>query len=94
MSFLLSETNPNDTCGGSGCLCGETKNPDSRGPYVVVPELETESNISPFVVICAGCLPQINAAFEGEALAAGEKSEQVLDAEFEELLEEVGLDDI
>lgn len=77
MSVFLSDTNPNETSGGGGCLvCGPRKNVDQRGPFaVVVNENEMESNVSPAPVVCATCLDELNTAFASEALSAGEKSE-------------------
>ena len=74
MSVYLSDVNPNDTCGGGGCVvCGSTKNPDQRGPFaIVVNDNEMESNVSPNVVVCVTCLRELNSAFEAEALAARE----------------------
>lgn len=54
--FSLKTENPNDVPGGGGCLCGDVKNEDQSGPFFVFEGTETESNISPFPVVCAGCV--------------------------------------
>jgi hypothetical protein len=77
MKVVLSDTNPNETTGGGGCLvCGSTKNPDQRGPFLIVNnDNEMESNISPRPVVCATCLHELNEVSKSEALSAGEPGE-------------------
>lgn len=72
--FFVSENNPNEVTGGKGCLCsGPTEGRDCRGPFVVFPATETESNISPHAVLCSPCLElAYGQVIGGEALAAGE----------------------
>ena len=76
MSVYLSDTNPNETCGGGGCVvCGSTKNPDQRGPFaVVVNDNEMASNVSPNVVVCLTCIEELERAFQSEELSAGESA--------------------
>lgn len=78
--FYLSETNPNDSIGGGGCLCSEGRCEDRGGPYAVFHVTETDSNLSPHVVLCAPCARGVVAAADGDAerLRAGEP---VVDAE-------------
>jgi hypothetical protein len=83
MSILtVSDTNPNDVTGGGGCVvCGSTKNPDQRGPFVIVTnDNEMESNVSPHVVLCATCIDLLNQTPAQEPVSAGEKSGIVEDA--------------
>lgn len=78
--FFLSDTNPNDTSGGGGCLCSPTRSPDTRGPYVVIPSNDMEAVVSPHVVVCAECFLRLKELFEhGEAGDVGErgKSQQL-----------------
>lgn len=80
MSILtVSDTNPNDVTGGGGCIvCGSLKNPDQRGPFVIVGnDNEMESNVSPLVVACDTCIERLVDARGKEVLSAGE----VMDAE-------------
>lgn len=71
--FFLSETNPNDGIGGGGCLCSPLKCEDASGPYAVFPSIETDSNLSPHVVICAPCAEGVcRRAQDGEVLAVGQ----------------------
>lgn len=60
-TFALSDTNPNDTTGGGGCVCSETHDPDTRGPYIVCYAVEADSGVSPHVVVCAECLKEMQA---------------------------------
>lgn len=57
--FLLSETNPNDSTGGGGCICDEEKQRDCKPPYVVCYQNGMESPISPHVVACASCIEKM-----------------------------------
>lgn len=70
--FYLSDTNPNDTTGGGGCLCSPIRESDTRGPYIVIPSNDMESIASPHVVVCAECLKELNRVAAGEQLGAGE----------------------
>lgn len=73
--FFLTDTNPNDTMGGGGCLCSPSKDPDTKGPYVVIPSNDMDSVHSPHVVVCASCYSRLKGLFEGgEVMAIGEKS--------------------
>lgn len=79
-SFHVVDVNPNDNCGGGGCLCSPIKGHDTQGPFVVFPNTETESNLSPHAVVCAPCIVQAAERLEtGETLAGGERSEVVED---------------
>lgn len=55
-NFSLKTENPNDGIGGGGCFCSDTKCEDCKGPYFVAHGLETDNNLSPFVVIGASCV--------------------------------------
>ncbi len=74
-TYYLSEINPNDTAGGGGCACSEIYDRDSKGPFAVFPGTETNSNISPHVVVCVGCVKSILGRVKDgtEVLSAGEK---------------------
>lgn len=77
MRGYYSETNPNDGIGGGGCVCSPLKCEDCKGPFVVFPATETDSNQSPHVVISVHCARQIaegedKAQDEGQILSAGE----------------------
>lgn len=77
--FMVSDTNPNDSVGGGGCIGGgELKHEDCRGPYVVFYNEESASNISPHVVICSACLAAAARSVDsGNVLAAGERDPEV-----------------
>jgi hypothetical protein len=71
--FTLSAINPNNAIGGGGCACSPLANPDQAGPYAIFPASETDNNLSPHVVVCAGCAESIVAkAVDGELTASGE----------------------
>ena len=73
MSFHLSSINPNDGVGGGGCLCHPIKSSDTAGPFIVFPATETDSNLSPHAVLCAGCVDGCAALIAGgESLAPGQ----------------------
>ena len=65
--FYISETNPNDSIGGGGCLCSEGRCEDRGGPYAVFHVTETDSRLSPHVVACAPCVLAVVRAIEGDA---------------------------
>lgn len=90
--FEIVDTNPNDTTGGGGCLCGEVKPEDASGPYAVFYGPEMASNISPNAVVCAGCLRSAAKALDGEVIAGGESSPEIEAVEGEDY-HEVTLDD-
>jgi hypothetical protein len=66
--FTMMDKNPNDTVGGGGCACSETKNPDQKGPFAVFAGTEMDSGASPHLVVCVGCAEGITEAGEGELL--------------------------
>lgn len=70
--FHITSVNPNDTTGGSGCVCSESKDVDCTPPYAVFPATEMNTITSPHVVICARCLRSATTALDGEVLTAGE----------------------
>jgi hypothetical protein len=70
--FHISETNPNDAIGGGGCLCSEGRCGDRGGPYAVFYVTETDSNLSPHVVLCAPCARGVVDNLDGETIKAGE----------------------
>jgi hypothetical protein len=66
--FHVSATNPNDQIGGGGCLCSPTKT-DCVGPYAVFYGTETDSNVSPHVVVSLACAKAVvDQAENGELL--------------------------
>lgn len=73
--FYISETNPNDGIGGGGCLCSEGRCEDRGGPYAVFHVTETDSMLSPHVVLCAPCARGVVDSIDGgvERLVAGER---------------------
>lgn len=85
--YSISDVNPNEACGGGGCACSPTKNEDAKGPFVIFPASETDSNLSPHVVVCAGCINGAAVALDPDTdtdvLSAGEPD--VIDVEGEEL---------
>jgi hypothetical protein len=66
--FYLTDKNPNDTVGGGGCACGETKPADQKGPFAVFPANEMDCGYSPHLVVCAPCAASIATGAEGEVL--------------------------
>lgn len=52
----LSETNPNETTGGAGCLCHPRGSDETRGPYFLFPPTGTDDNLSPHAVLCEHCV--------------------------------------
>jgi len=70
--FFVSDTNPNDVCGGRGCACSPGHVTDCVGPFVVFPGNEMDSVLSPHVVLGEKCLRAAAAALDGEILSAGE----------------------
>jgi hypothetical protein len=74
--FVLSDTNPNNQIGGGGCACSPLACDDQGGPYAVFPASETDNNMSPHLVVCAGCAELIvQQAVNGELLSLGEDDE-------------------
>lgn len=74
--FKIVEVNPNDTCGGGGCVCSEEKLPECKGPYAVFFHTDMESGRSPNVVISEHCLrAALDVIDIGEPLAGGETGE-------------------
>lgn len=71
--FQVSQVNPNDTHGGSGCACDPRKQEDCKPPYVVIQDNEMLDHLSPRVVICASCVDAFQKALSGEALEIGER---------------------
>lgn len=71
--FHISDVNPNEACGGGGCVCSESKLPEATGPYTIFFVGETNSNISPHVVVCAPCIDKAHERLDGEVLSAGER---------------------
>lgn len=82
--YYISETNPNDSIGGGGCLCSEGRCEDRGGPYAVFHVTETDSNLSPHAVVCAPCVRAVVVDLDGDAerLKAGEP---VIDVESVEI---------
>lgn len=77
----LTESNPNDITGGGGSLAGPTHDQDATGPWLVWPNQEYESYISPYAVVAASevrLMAQMLADYEAgelEPLSGGESSE-------------------
>jgi hypothetical protein len=53
--FRITDHNPNDDIGGGGCVCGDSKLTGCTGPYAVFYATETDSNLSPHVVLSLAC---------------------------------------
>lgn len=70
--FQVVAVNPNDNCGGGGCVCDERKQSDCKPPYVVFYATDMASVVSPQVVVCANCINQAAKKLKGEVLAGGE----------------------
>lgn len=90
--YIVSEVNPNDSCGGGGCLCSETKVPEAEGPYIVFHAQEMASNISPHAVLCASCLNGIMAK-DHEAVSAGEQDPEPI-AEIPRVMKDTPVKDL
>lgn len=88
--FKIVGVNPNESTGGGGCLCSETRNPDCEGPFAVFEVPEMDSNVSPFPVLCLGCAKAVvNIAETGETLAGGEPAIEAEAVEEESLEDDV-----
>lgn len=72
--FQVSQVNPNDTHGGSGCVCDPRKQEDCKPPYIIVQDNEMLDHLSPRVVICQSCVNVFHDALLGEALEIGERN--------------------
>lgn len=80
--FFVSDTNPNDTTGGGGCVCSPIKQIDCRPPFIIFPGNDMENIASPSVVMCRACAEAGLEACDGdtaEIFAAGETA--CIDAE-------------
>lgn len=73
MSHFISDTNPNDNCGGGGCACSPEKVSDCVGPFAIFPNVDTDWHLSPNFVVGARCLRAAAKALDGEVLSAGER---------------------
>lgn len=71
--FVVSDTNPNDTTGGGGCICDPQHQTDCTPPFAIFYGNDMESPASPHVVVCQACFASIGTAFGGEIKSAGEK---------------------
>lgn len=70
--FQLSDTNPNDSTGGGGCICDEVRQTDCRPPFVVLYGNTMDSPVSPHVVVCARCIGELSVLVQhGESAALG-----------------------
>lgn len=75
-AIKVVEENPNDVTGGGGCLCSQTPNSDTGGPFVVfIGETEMDSIISPTPVLCAGCVAEASHLLEQYELDGGVEAE-------------------
>jgi len=79
--FIVSDTNPNDTHGGGGCVCDPAKQSDCKPPYIVAYGNDMESAVSPHVVVCQNCVCRMTELLGGEALSAGERGSVVAAAQ-------------
>lgn len=70
--FIISSVNPNDVAGGGGCACSERKHEDCKPPYALFGHVEMANNLSPHLVVCAGCLTKATESLGGEQLYAGQ----------------------
>jgi hypothetical protein len=70
--YVVSDTNPNDTTGGGGCICSPVKQQECVAPYAIFPGNDMENIMSPHVVACMDCLTAASASCRGEILSAGE----------------------
>lgn len=77
--FHISDTNPNDTAGGGGCVCDPRKCQDCKGPFVVIPGNDMDFYLSPHVVIGSQCVDAFFKALHGgkEVLSIGERGDVV-----------------
>lgn len=78
--FIVSDTNPNDTHGGGGCICSPEKQRDCKGPYIVAYGNDMESGVSPHVVVGRACAYRMVELLGGEVLSAGERGSVVASA--------------
>lgn len=78
VSFFISDTNPNDNCGGGGCACSPEKVGDCLGPYAIFPAVDTDWHLSPNFVIGQRCLRAAADGLDGEVLSAGERVPDVV----------------
>lgn len=74
MPMYLSDNNPNDTCGGGGCVCFPRRQAETKGPFVVIPSNDMLDHLSPHVVVCAPCVKFMVTVTERETLAMGERT--------------------
>jgi hypothetical protein len=71
-NFVISDVNPNDTVGGGGCVCSESKVGDCVAPFAIFYAHDTDTPLSPHTVICAKCADAVcrqAAAFDPNAEA-------------------------
>lgn len=87
---FITDVNPNDTCGGGGCVCSPVKVSDCFPPYAVFPGNDMENPLSPHVVICMKCLEAATGKAALEVLHAGEVDGTVVEVNDEsEIVPEV-----
>lgn len=83
LDFYVVDVNPNDSTGGGGSLAGPMHDKDATGPWVVWPNQEYESYISPHAVVAASEVRLMAKALDNleagrtEALAGGERESYV-----------------
>lgn len=66
-NFHLSDTNPNDTAGGRGCIAhGDQHGDDCEGPYIIFYAVATDNLLSPHVVLCAHHFGQVSKLMASE----------------------------
>lgn len=65
--------NPNESVGGGGCVCSPSKCEDCKAPFLVFPASETDSNLSPHVVLSVHCAKAgVALARKSKPLASGQ----------------------
>lgn len=75
--FVKSETNPNQTTGGGGCICDASQQIDCKGPYIVCYGNSMADLQSPHVVVSTSCVNKMKELLdEGEALVVGERADE------------------
>lgn len=73
--FKVVEVNPNQSTGGSGCLCSEVETHDTKGPYAVFYGQDMENPQSPTPVLCLACAKAVVREAEKDVLKGGEAVE-------------------
>lgn len=86
-NFKITQVNPNDDVGGGGCVCSAVKAADCEPPFAVFFGTETDSNLSPHVVICRRCAEAVveqseyHESVDAEAVEIPEEADQMVEDE-------------